>query len=125
MAADLIAIATAAPFYDPRPTEASRCAKLVQRGSVDLRLTHKASRFLGRCRTYVETGAPLKTGDSGEFGDDLEMPMVMFVDLLTDRRSVQHEIIGRVVQDCVHAGKVILQDFGQAGIHRRLIIFER
>src|SRR5579864_2647862 len=49
--------------------------------------------FLGRRRINVKTGAPFKTGHFRQLGNNFDVPVIVIVNLFTDGRGVNHEIV--------------------------------
>src|SRR3970040_2284808 len=79
-------------------------------------LTEEAGRLLGWRRTDVEASAPFETSDFGELGHDLNVPVVVLVDFFA--------VVRGAVEDSVEAAEVVLQDAGQAGVHRALVVLK-
>ena len=58
-------------------------------------VAQEAGGFLGRRGIDVEAGAPLESRDLAEFRHHLDVPVVMVIDLFSERRSVDDKIIRR------------------------------
>src|SRR6267142_2095636 len=67
----------------------------------NFRLAQEACSFFRRRGIDVEAGTPFKARHFGQLRDDLDMPMVVIVDLFADRRSVDHKVVCRTIQNDV------------------------
>src|SRR5579864_6137074 len=84
----------------------------------DLRFSKKARRFLGRRGTDVKTRSPFESRHFGQLRHDLEVPMIMVVDFLTDRRSVQHEIVCGMIEHRIQPRQGVFEHSCQARVER-------
>ena len=89
----------------------------------DFGFAQEAGGFFGRGRVDIKAGTPLKAGNFRELRNDFDVPVVMIVDLFADRRSVDHEVIRRAVEDGVEPHQGVLQHAREARVHGALIVF--
>src|ERR1700751_1485784 len=61
----------------------------------DFGFAQESSGFLGWRWVDVKAGAPFETSNFGQFGYDLDVPVVVIVDFLADGRRVDHEVVCR------------------------------
>src|SRR5579864_2886981 len=91
----------------------------------DLRFADEARGFLGRRGADIKSRAPLEARHFGELGNDLDMPVIMLVRFLANRRSVNHQVVSRPVENHIEARKVVLEHLGKPRIDQALMILER
>src|SRR5579872_960773 len=72
----------------------------------------------------MEAGGPFESGDFGELGHDLDMPVVLRHLSLLKRRGVDDEIVGGVLKGLVEFAQCAAKDPGQVLERGGVAVFE-
>ena len=80
---------------------------------------------IGRClfrggRINIKPCSPLEASDFGQFGHDLNMPMVALPILFGRGRRVENVVVRRIMKDPIQFTKGIGKDLGCQSIVRRI-----
>src|SRR5690349_5935487 len=86
------------------------------------RFAKKARGFFRRRGIDVETSAPLEPGNLRQLRNYFNVPVVVVVDFLTYRRSVNHKIISGAVKHEVETHKRVFQHAREAGVNGALVV---
>src|SRR5579883_850286 len=105
----------------PASSGSARALFLCRHRRCDPRFAQEPRRFLRRRRIDVEARAPFESRHFRQFRNNLHMPVIVIVDLFSDRRSMNHEVVGRPVQHRVDAHQCVLQHARKACVHRALV----